>query len=210
MSMMLLDSECAADCLGELAGLFGAPLEEADVAVLMESGQFGRLQALARDPAHARDLATAIAAVRSAGSVEAATTRLNVDYCRLFLGLTGSAATQPIESAHRGDGRLFQDPVDSMTTLLVERGLRPADGFVEPPDHLTIELSLLEQLLRLDLGLLDVDESAAIETLRRRLAEWTPRFAEACRAADQTGFYAALARLLVRLLVEAEPTSVAA
>lgn len=191
-----------ADCLSELARLFGAPLEEAEIAALCAAGQFDALRVLAVDPHHALDLRGAIAALKVAGGPATATSLLNTVFCRLFLGLGGASSALPIESAHRGDGRLFQEPASIMTEMLVAHDLMPADGFAEPPDHLSIELSLLEQLIRLEASLVDVDEHAAVSALRRRLVEWTPSFAAAVAENDPTGFYAALARVLVRLLAD--------
>jgi TorA specific chaperone len=192
-----------ADCFAELARLFGAPLDEVEIAALFESGRFDALQALATDPRHAVDLRGALAAVKSAGDTAAATSQLNAVFCRLFLGLGSTPATLPIESAHRGGGRLFQEPAAIMSDMLASHGLCLTDSFAEPPDHLAVELSLLEQFIRLEASLVDIDERAAISTLRRRLVEWTPDFAKAVAEHDPTGFYAALARILVRLLEDA-------
>ena len=205
MKPALLDPVDLADCFAELARLFGAPLEQEEVAGLLAHGRLDALQALATDPRHALDLRGAIAALRAAGDAAAATSRLNSTFCRLFLGLGPDPSTLPIESAHRGEGRLFQEPAAAMAELLAAHDLCPAEGFVEPPDHLSVELSLLEQLIRLEASLVDVDEGAAIATLGHRLADWTPGFAEALAGRDPTGFYAALARILVRLLEDTAP-----
>lgn len=195
-----LDPLDRADCYAELARLFGAPLEEAEVAALIANGRFDALRSLTHDPQHAVDLRGALAAVKAAGDVAAATSRLNAAFCRLFLGLGPHSTTLPIESAHRGDGRLFQEPAAAMSEMLVAHDLSPAEGFAEPPDHLSVELSLLEQFIRLEASLVEVDEHEATATLHRRLADWTPSLAEALTEHDPTGFYAALARILVRLL----------
>ena len=192
-----------ADCLVELARLFGAPLEQADIAALFENGRFDALQALAGDPRHAVDLRSAIAAVKSAGDPAAATSRLNSIFCRLFLGLGPTPATLPIESAHRAGGRLFQEPAEIMSKMLATHGLCLTEGFAEPPDHLAVELSLLEQFIRLEASLVDIDKRVAISALHGRLVEWTPEFAEAVAEHDPSGFYAALAHILVRLLDDA-------
>jgi TorA-specific chaperone len=205
MTVRSLDPVALADCFAELAGVFGAPLEAADIAGLIENGGFEALGVLAADPRHAVDLNAAIAALKAAGTAETATGRLNAVYCRLFLGVGGNAATLPIESAHRGNGRLFQEPVAEIADLLTTHGLRPAAGFSEPPDHLAIELALLEQLIRLESSIVGIDERSTIAALRTRLAGWTPDFAAAVGSADATGFYAALARVLVRLLDDVAP-----
>lgn len=199
------DPVLLADCFAELARLFGAPLEAAEIAALVDNGRFDALQGLAGDPRHAVDLRAAFATLRAPEGPAAVTSRLNAVFCRLFLGLGGDAATMPIESAHRGDGRLFQEPVEAMAALLAAHDLVPAADFVEPLDHLTVELALLEQLIRVEASLIDTDEHAAIAGLQRRLVEWTPAFADAVGRADSTGFYAALARVLVRLLDDITP-----
>ena len=198
-----------ADCLAELARLFGDPLEQAEIAALIENGRFDALQALADEPQHEADLRAAIAAVTAVGDAAAATSQLNGAFCRLFLGLGPSPATLPIESAHRNDGRLFQEPAAIMSKMLAGYGLCPTGNFAEPPDHLSIELSLLEQIIRLEASVVDADERAAILALQRRLVEWTPAFAAALAEHDQTGFYAALARILVRLIANVVPVTVA-
>ncbi len=210
MTPRSIDPVQLADCIAELARLFGAPLDEAEITALVTNGRFDALAALAVDPHHALDLRGALAALRVAGGPAEATTRINTVYCRLFLGIGGTSVALPIESAHRGDGRLFQEPASIMTEMLVAHDLVPAEGFVEPPDHLAVELSLLEQLIRLEASLVDVDEHAAISVLRRRLVEWTPRFAAAVAENDPTGFYAALARVLVRLLADVAPVRASA
>lgn len=194
-----------ADCFAELARLFGAPLEAREIAALVAAGRFDALHLLSVDARHAIDLRAALAVLMAVGDAEVAASRLNAVFCRLFLGLGPNPATQPIESAHRGDGRLFQEPASEMTALLVAHDLRPAEGFSEPPDHLSVELALLEQLIRLEASLVDVDEHADIEALGRRLASWTPDFAAALTENDPTGFYAALARILVRLVEDLTP-----
>lgn len=200
-----LAADSLADCLAELAGVFGAPLDAADIAAIVANGRFEALSALAGDPRHAADLASAITALSVAGDGAAATAALNAAYCRLFLGLGPEPASIPIESAHHGSGRLFQQPVADIAALLAERGLSIAAGCGEPADHLSIQLALLEQLIRLQENVVGSDERDNIDALRRRLLTWTPHFAAAVGRADPSGFYAALARVLVRLLDDAAP-----
>ena len=189
-----------ADCFRELAGFFGAPLERDDVADLRRTGRFGALDDLARDPAFAAELRNAIDAACAPATDAEAESLLNRSFGELFLGIGGRVGARPIESAHRGSGRLFQEPAAEMKVLLAERGLTPTEGFVEPPDHITIELSLLEQLMRLDSAVVGHADRPAIEAMRKRLASWVPAFATQCKAHDSSGFYAALAAVLVGLL----------
>ena len=200
MNSALFPVDLVADSLRELAGFFGAPLDCEDVAELRRSGRFGPLDDLAADPRFASDLKRARDAVCAPDTDAEANTLLNRSFGELFLGIGGVPGAKPFESAYRGSGRLFQEPAAEMHALISERGLCPTDGFVEPPDHITIELSFFEQLMRLDSAILGGGERPAIEAMRRRLLSWVPAFAEQCRAHDASGFYAALASVLVALL----------
>lgn len=198
MSAFSIPAADLADICGELAGIFGAPLELGDIRALRRHGSFGPLQALGADPLYATDLRRALAAVRAPDTDEEAVSLLNSSYCQLFLGIGGATGAPPFESAYRGAGRLFQGPADSMAELLASRGLQPADGFAEPPDHIAIELSALALLMRPGSGT-DIAGGPAA-ALRERLVEWVPAFARACARFDRSGFYAPLAAVLTNLL----------
>jgi len=199
MSARSLSAAELADICGELAGIFGAPLELEDIRALRRHDSFGPLQALGADPLYATDLRRALAAVLAPASDEEAVSLLNSSYCQLFLGIGGAAGAPPFESAYRGAGRLFQGPADSMAELLASCGLQPADGFAEPPDHVAIELSALALLIRPGAGMPDIADGQAV-ALRERLVEWVPAFARACARFDRSGFYAPLAAVLTNLL----------
>ncbi|WP_109109760.1 molecular chaperone TorD family protein [Azospirillum sp. TSO35-2] len=199
MSVRSIPAADLADICSELAGFFGAPLEAEDVRALRRHGGFGPLGALAADPLYAADLRRAREAVLAPASEEETVSRLNSGYCQLFLGIGGAAGAPPFESAYRGTGRLYQEAVDSMAELLATCGLRPADGFAEPPDHLAIELSLLAQFIQSGADAPDLGDGPAA-ALRRRLAEWVPAFARGCARYDRSGFYAPLAAVLTTLL----------
>ncbi|HYG86778.1 MAG TPA: molecular chaperone TorD family protein [Azospirillum sp.] len=194
MSPRSLPPATLAGIYSELAGCFGAPLDADDVHDLRRHGAFGPLQALAADPLYAADLRRALDAVLAADPEEA-TSLLNRSYCQLFLGVGGATGAPPYESAYRDAGVLFQGPAAAMAELLAACGLEPAEGFVEPPDHIAIELSLLAQLTRT--GAPDGEAAAA---LRARLTEWVPAFARSCARFDRSGFYAPLAAVLANLL----------
>ncbi|MGQ9370242.1 TorD/DmsD family molecular chaperone [Azospirillum sp. ST 5-10] len=204
MSIRPLPAATLADVCSELAGYFGAPLDADDVRTLRRGGAFGPLAALAGDRRCADALQRALDVVRAEPSDEAATVLLNRSYCQLFLGIGGAAGAPPFESAFRGTGRLFQEPAEALAGMLAAYGLRPADGFVEPPDHIAMELSLLAQLLRLGASIADAGTDPAVATLRGRLAEWVPAFARACARFDSSGFYASLAAVLATVLDDGE------
>ncbi|WP_051340447.1 TorD/DmsD family molecular chaperone [Azospirillum halopraeferens] len=197
MSYRSFPAPVLADVYGELAGYFGAALDYDDVHTLRLNGAFGPLQALAADPRYAPDLRCALDAVLAPVSDDEATVLLNRGYCQLFLGIGGAAGAPPFESAYRGAGRLFQEPVGAMAALLAACGLQTADGFVEPPDHIAVELSLLARLTRDGAAGADAPDAAA---LRERMAEWVPAFARGCARYDRSLFYAPLAAVLATLL----------
>ncbi|MBP2303188.1 TorD/DmsD family molecular chaperone [Azospirillum picis] len=189
-----------ADAVGISAALFGAPLEAGEVEALRRPVRQGALAAISAAGVPEAEIEAAIAALRGLGEGEAAVSALNSAFCLLFLGAGGPRAAVPYESAYRGNGRLFQEPAAEMAALLARWGLHPAPDFPEAPDHLTIELALLEETLRRAADGSDPAAAEAAAGLFARLRGWVPTFARACRANDPSGFYAAAAGLLDRLL----------
>ena len=151
------------------------------------------IAALMTDLGRDAELAPAIAAMRAAlaGEDEEVAVDLARAHARLFLGLAGPETVAPYESAHVGDGRLFQAPVGEMERLLAAHDLSVARDAGEPADHLAIETALMA-------GLVEEDHPDRAG-LAARLAGWVPAFADACAARDRTGFYAAAARLVATL-----------
>jgi len=188
------------EAFGLFAALFGAPLEKADIEAIRQPIDAGGLAALARIATFRSDVATLTAIVRGLGDAETALVQLNRAFCLLFLGAGGIHGAAPYESAYRCSGRLYQEPAGEMMVLLAQRGRQPAEGFPEAPDHLVIELALLEEALAPESGSPSDDDAATAKALIARLRHWVPDFAAACRAHDPTGFYAGAADLLVRLL----------
>lgn len=181
---------------GWLSALFARPPAAAQIAAHREGPLAALLADLAVDP----ELASPIAALAIAmsGDAEATAIRIAIAHGRLFDGLAGPETVPPYESAHVGDGRLFQAPVGEMERLIAAHDLKVADDAHEPADHLAIELALMARLVALD------HPDRAV--LAARLAGWVPAFARACEARDRNGFHAAAARLLATL-VEREARS---
>ncbi|OCW56366.1 molecular chaperone TorD family protein [Hoeflea olei] len=194
-----------ADAVATLSGLFGTPLELEDLEAMALPAENGPLGLLARIPLLQDDVAKLIAIARDFGSPKAGVIELNKAFCRLFLGAGGPMSAPPYESAYLGSGRLFQAPAGEMAKLLREQCLQPVEGFPEAPDHLVVELSLLEESLRLAGVSEDKADIATVRSLHERLKSWVPAFEKACGDFDRTGFYACAARLLGRLLNEPLP-----
>lgn len=179
----------SADIHAAFADFFAAPLEACDIAALREHGGIGRLAPLGESAAGRR----ARGVLDGFADVETATSELNAAYCCLFLGAGGPHGNAaPYESAWSGSGRLFGEPSVEMAKLLAAHGMALAEGVCGPADHLAIELALLAAL----------PEGADALALRERLLGWLPRFAARCAECDTTGFYAALAALLLDFLRE--------
>ncbi|PTW61091.1 TorA-specific chaperone [Breoghania corrubedonensis] len=189
-----------AEALATLSGIFGAPLDKGDVEnfyLPLDQGPLAALAVISQLNGTAEGLRER---VRSFGETTKAEVELNKAFCLLFLGAGGPKSAPPYESAYVGNGRLFQEPAGIMAKLLRQQGLAPSADFPEAPDHLVLELSLLQETLRLA-GL--TEEQADIDVihnLHARLNGWVPDFAAACAAFDRTGFYADAARLLESLL----------
>lgn len=206
MNSLSFTTDLRADVYREIAGYLGAPLDHDDVAALRRTRSFGPLANLADDPRVAADIARALHAALAPPSDAEAEALLNRSFGLLFLGIGAEGGAPPFESAYRATGRLFQEPAAEMTELLSARGLMPQLGFVEAPDHIAIELSLLEQLMRLEATIVGAGERLAIEAMRARLLSWVPSFAAACAANDPSAFYGALAAVLVTLLAADDET----
>lgn len=194
-----------ADAIRLFAALFGAPLDGRDIEAIRQPLEQGALAPFAQIDALRPGAGETAALVHAFGDTEAAVARLNRSYCLLFLGAGGPATAAPYESAYMGSGRLYQEPAGEMAALLQRRGRRPAEDFPEAPDHLVIELALLEETLGLAAAADDSDAMATAEALLARLRRWVPGFAASCRTHDTTGFYAGIAGLLDRLLNGSDP-----
>lgn len=120
---------------------------------------------------------------------------LGIAFNRLFAGLGGPATVAPYESAYRGNGRLFQQPVSEMNALMADCGLMVGIGCVEPADHISIELTLKSHFL--------FSADPASLAMLERLQGWVPAFCSDCIAGDRSGFWAGAARALAALTAQA-------
>jgi TorA specific chaperone len=180
-----------------LAGLFVAPLAADAVASCRDGLGADFLDLLVDAFGCASGVQMMRAALLKDASPAVVAHQLAMAFTVLFDGVGGHRAVSPYESAHVGSaGRLFQAPVSDMARLLRQADVSIADTVCEPPDHLSIELALLARLMR-------SGASAAAEAvlLDDHLLGWVPMFAERCRAADSTGFYAGAARVAADFLL---------
>jgi TorA specific chaperone len=185
-----------ASILEWLAGLFMAPLS----ANAVESYRAGLGAVFLDDLACEPRCASGVQRIRSALTPEdplpEVARRLAIAFTLLFDGVDGPNTVSPYESAHVGpSGRLFQAPAGDMNRLLRQWNMSVDDAFREPPDHLSVELALLAQLMRRGVG-----HRAQAALLDDHLLTWVPIFARRCCNADRTGFYAGAVWVLTGFL----------
>ncbi|RBP14127.1 TorA-specific chaperone [Roseiarcus fermentans] len=191
-----------AEMLDWLAALFAAPPTVEFVASHRRGPGADLLRDLARDPDLAHGAALLREALAGADDDRALAARLGRSFGLLFEGVGGPDTVPPYESAFRQGSawRLFQAPTGEMEALLAERDLSVSPAAAMPADHLAVELALTAHLVATG-----DDESA--EAMIRRLAGWTPAFADACGVADGEGFWAGAAILLAAVTASGNFTS---
>jgi TorA-specific chaperone len=171
-----------------IARLFAAPPTAAVVAALRRVASGAVLAELPDDGTVHDGLAPLLAALAEPEDDATLALELERSFGVLFLGLAGPRTVPPYESAWRGNGRLFQQPVADMNALLAELDIR-AELAGEPADHVAIETGLLAQLV--------ADAHPERAALADRLAAWLPGFQDALVVTDPTGFYAGAATALL-------------
>ncbi len=180
-----------------LAGLFMAPLSPYAVSSHRDGLGASFLEVLADEHGCGPGVQRMRLALAASDSPVAVAGKLAFAFTNLFDGPGGRRTVSLYESAHvSASGRLFQAPVSEMNLLLRQVDVSIIDTFREPPDHLSIELALLAQLMRGGTG-----RHAQVAMLDDHLLAWIPMFVERCRDADSTGFYAGAAWVLREFLV---------
>ena len=137
----------------------------------------------------------------------AARLALAADYGRLFQGAGGRRGVQPTQSGF-GQTNTHGDPWRAMTALFAEAGFALPSGWVEPEDHIGLQLALAGALHGAMAEALRAGDEGAAATAADRLyrlsqnhlAVWVPDFCAAVQRADTGGFYRAVAGLTARLI----------
>jgi anaerobic sulfite reductase subunit A len=133
-------------------------------------------------------------------------TDLAVEYARIFLGagLGGGDGAYPYESVYTNPHRLvMQEARDQVLQIYREEGLDKAEEFVEPEDHITLELEFMAHLCQKTSEALKVgDKSATLsylnkqkDFLEKHLIPWAPTFCADVERIAQTDFYKAVAKV---------------
>lgn len=138
-------------------------------------------------------------------------TELNVDYLHVFIGNTQdtSHVAYPYESVYTSPDRLLmQDARDAVLAAYRSEMITLVNEHNEPEDHMGFELAFCAVLLRRAVEALTAGNTArAIELVekerafvRDHLGVWAPEFAADVKRIAQTGFYRALADILLGYL----------
>lgn len=138
-------------------------------------------------------------------------TELNVDYLHVFIGNTQdtSHVAYPYESVYTSpDHLLMQDARDAVLAAYRSEMITLVNEHNEPEDHMGFELAFCAVLLRRAVEALMAGNTArAIELVekerafvRDHLGVWAPEFASDVKRIAQTGFYRALADILLGYL----------
>ena len=138
-------------------------------------------------------------------------TELNVDYLHVFIGNTQDAShvAYPYESVYTSpDHLLMQDARDAVLAAYRSEMITLVNEHNEPEDHMGFELAFCAVLLRRAVEALTAGNTArAIELVekerafvREHLGVWAPEFASDVKRIAQTGFYRALADILLGYL----------
>ena len=136
----------------------------------------------------------------------ATTADLEAEHTALFVLPSGVI---PHEAFYRDrDQRLGGRVTIAVEQFYRRAGIRVRDRCVEMPDHLGLELEFMAALCRLEAGLEEAPDAAALERcvafqsafLEEHLSRWAPECCENVIRHAQGGFYQALARFTTEFL----------
>lgn len=149
-----------------------------------------------------------------AGELEEVTDRLREQYTHIFVG--PGPHVPPYASVHHdGEGCLWGDSTVLVKRFVEAAGLAFQGNWDSIPDHVSIELELMQRLTEHEAtlwdraasdpahGSSDNDNEAQLrrgldieeQFLRDHLCKWTPRFTERVVGIAPTGFYPQMAKL---------------
>ncbi len=154
------------------------------------------------------DVATALC-----GELESVAARLGEEYTRVFVG-PGQHAPLYASVYHEGEGKLWGDSTVRVKRFIEALGLSFADNWESIPDHIAIQLELMQRLTaheaQLYLGqiasvpahhqenqdeqlrrCLEVEE----QFLRDNLCKWVPQFCDHILKITNASFYREMAKL---------------
>ncbi len=135
--------------------------------------------------------------------LKAVQVELAVDYAALFLGIQPDLP-HPSESAYLSkDHFIMQQPRDNAMEMYKIIGLEKASNFLEPEDHIALELTFMAQLCeKTDAALKNSDQArlknlleVQRDFLNQHLDKWVPKLADDVTEHAKKDFYRAVARI---------------
>ncbi len=134
--------------------------------------------------------------------------RLQVEHTRLFINAVPHVLAPPYASAYSGEGLLMGPPAEAAIQAYRQAGLAFTPDDHTLPDHLAAELEFMaflcqeEETARAngDVTAAEVRRSQQQVFLSSQLLSWVPAWAQRAQQADRSGFYRALAALIVSWL----------
>jgi TorA-specific chaperone len=110
------------------------------------------------------------------------------EFAFLFHGAGGRRSAPPCKSFYvSATGRMMQEPAADMAQRLRQLDLRRDGGFVEPPDHIAVQLAVMARLATTA----PPAEQAAY--LADQITDWLDAFAARCARGTPYGFFAVAA-----------------
>lgn len=182
----------AALMAGWFSRLFRAAPDAGFVELCRQPSFIDFMEQLGED-ADREDACRRMVSTLAAGSSQEAADGLNRLYVRLFEGGLGRDGIGLYESAYTGSGRLFQEPVAQMQSVLRLLNMSVQPSYKEPADHLSIQLAALAAALT-------AGETAVATALTDRILHWTAPMAADLALRDSNGFYSATLSLLTAFL----------
>lgn len=164
------------------------------------------VHALAPAAPDEQPLAAALAAL-PADSAQAVQ-RLQVEYTRLFINAVPHVLAPPYASAYSGEGLLMGPPAEAAIRAYRQAGLAFTPDDHTLPDHLAAELEFIAFLCQEEEAAWASDDATVAGQRRSQqqvfltsqLLSWVPAWAQRAQQADRSGFYRALATLIVSWL----------
>lgn len=164
------------------------------------------VQALASLGPDEQPLAAALAALPDEAAL--AVQRLQVEYTRLFINAVPHVLAPPYASAYSGEGWLMGLPAEKAIQAYRQAGLAFTPDDHTLPDHLAAELEFMAFLCQEEMTAWANGDAMAAELrhsqqqvfLSSQLLSWAPAWAQRAQEADRSGFYRALATLIVSWL----------
>ena len=141
-------------------------------------------------------------------SIEQQAETLAIEYARLFLA-PGRLAS-PYESMQCGENRLWGKTTVEVNKIYKKFGFELDEDFKDPPDHLSVELSFLAQLSRLEnkytsKGLIE-ERAGVLEVkkffLKNHVLNWFTRFKDDVNQNAELSYYKDTVNLLDVFLSE--------